>query len=257
MITRNIKMNIFLFFKKYLFLNIIKSIPLRALLLSLYATFIFGILTFGASAILTGIQEGYFKRDFCFNNTCIKNAASGFSQSILIMQAMFILLGIIASVGGIIVALMGYINSVSVSALGNHISHFKIFQEYLSYEINKRDRLSPASFDIFKWYNIIFNKSRSGSTSVSEEYCDLVLALNTIVSDSNTACTKAKKGSFSYVTHQINMVSTLADFGIVQPRLPRNDFYEVEDQIIALIANINREFCYSTSVPELIKRDYR
>ncbi|MFD3245410.1 retron Ec48 family effector membrane protein [Rahnella aquatilis] len=250
-------MNIFLFLKKYLFLSQIQSVPLRILLLFLYATFIIGILTFGASAILTGTQEGYFKRDFCFNNTCLENAAAGFSQSILIMQAMFILLGIIASVGGIIVALMGYINSVSVSALGNHISHFKIFQEYLSYEINKRDRLSPSSFDIFKWYNIIFNKSRSGSTSVSEEYCTLVLKLNELISKSNTACTKANKGSFSYVSHQINMVSTLAEFGIVQPRLPRNDFYEVEDQIIGLIANINREFCYSTSVPELINRDYR
>lgn len=250
-------MNIFLFLKKYILLSKIQSIPLRILLLFLYAITITGIVTFGISAILTGTQEGYFEKDFCFNNTCIKNAATGYSQSILILQAMFILLGIVASIGGIIVALMGYINSVSVSALGNHISHFKIFQEYLSYEINKRDRLSPASFDIFKWYNIIFNKSRSGSTSVSDEYCALVLKLNNIISNSNAACTKANKGSFSYVSHQINIVSTLIEFGIVQPRLPRNDFYEVEDQIIALIANINREFCYSTSVPELIKRDYR
>lgn len=250
-------MNIFLFLKKYLLLSIIQSRPLRSLLLFLYAITIIGILTFGISAFLTGTQEGYFYRGFCFNNTCIKNAADGYSQSVLILQAMFILLGIVASIGGIIVALMGYINSVSVSALGNHISHFKIFQEYLAYEINKRDRLSPTSFDIFKWYNIIFNKSRSGSTSVSDEYCALVLKLNTIISDSNTACTKANKGSFSYVSHQTKIVSTLIDFGIVQPRLPRNDFYEVEDQVIGLIANINREFCYSTSVPELIKRDYR
>lgn len=40
---------------------------------------------------------------------------------------MFILLGIVVSIGGIIVVLMGYINSVSVFVLGNYIFYFKIF----------------------------------------------------------------------------------------------------------------------------------
>ncbi|MEZ0535001.1 retron Ec48 family effector membrane protein, partial [Enterobacter sp. KB-221C9] len=150
-----------IFLKNYFLLKKIDSHSLRVLLLCLIAIVFLGAVFFVISFISTGIQERFFERDFCFHNTCILNFTNGYSQSLLILQATFILLGLVASIGGIVVALLGYTNSVSVSALGNHISHFKIFQEYLSYEINKRDRLSSSSFDIFKWYNIIFNKSRS------------------------------------------------------------------------------------------------
>lgn len=245
------------FLKNYIFLKKIDSGPLRALLFCLISIILLGILLFVTSFISTGIHEGFFSRGFCFHNTCILNFTKGYSQSILILQATFILLGLVASIGGIVVALLGYTNSVSVSALGNHISHFKIFQEYLSYEINKRDRLSASSFDIFKWYNIIFNKSRSGSTSISQDYCDLIIKLNNVISESNTACTRAKSGSFSYVKHQNDITTLLRDFGIIHPRLPRNDYYEVEDQVFELIDNINREFCYSSSIEPLVKRLYR
>ncbi|QGU87137.1 retron Ec48 family effector membrane protein [Erwinia sorbitola] len=245
------------FFKSYILLKKINSHPLRTLLLCLIAIISLGTIFFVTSFISTGMQEGYFSRNFCFHNTCILNFTKGYSQSILILQATFIILGLVASIGGIVVALLGYTNSVSVSALGNHISHFKIFQEYLSYEINKRDRLSASSFDIFKWYNIIFNKSRSGSTSISEDYCELIIKINNAISNSNTACTQAKSGSFSYVKHQNNITTLLRDFGIIHPRLPRNDYYEVEDQVFELINNINREFCYSSSIEPLVKRLYR
>ncbi|MBW4190957.1 retron Ec48 family effector membrane protein [Enterobacter bugandensis] len=245
------------FFKNYLLLKKIDSHALRILLLCLITIISLGTILFVISFISTGMQEGFFRRDFCFHNSCILNFTKGYSQSILILQATFILLGLVASIGGIIVALLGYTNSVSVSALGNHISHFKIFQEYLSYEINKRDRLSASSFDIFKWYNIIFNKSRSGSTSISQDYCNLILKINSTISDSNTACSQAKSGSFSYVKHQNKITTLLRDFGIIQPRLPRNDYYEVEDQVFELIDNINREFCYSSSIEPLVKRLYR
>ncbi|HEK2789087.1 retron Ec48 family effector membrane protein [Proteus mirabilis] len=245
------------FFKRYFLLERIDSPPLRYLLLCLITIISLGIILFITSLFFTGIQEGFFSRSFCFHNTCISNFTKGYSQSILILQATFILLGLVASIGGIVVALLGYTNSVSVSALGNHISHFKIFQEYLSYEINKRDRLSPSSFDIFKWYNIIFNKSRSGSTSISQDYRDLIIKINSAITESNNACSHAKSGSFSYVKHQINITTLLRDFGITHPRLPRNDYYEVEDQVFELIDNINREFCYSSSIEPLVKRLYR
>lgn len=244
-------------FIRYILLKKIGSPSLRVLLICLITIISLGTLLFLISFIATGIQESFFSRKFCFHNTCILNFTNGYSQSILILQATFVLLGLVASIGGIVVALLGYTNSVSVSALGNHISHFKIFQEYLSYEITKRDRLSASSFDIFKWYNIIFNKSRSGSTSISQDYCDLIKKINSAISESNTACTQAKSGSFSYVKHQNNITTLLRDFGIMHPRLPRNDYYEVEDQVFELIDNINREFCYSSSIELLEKRLYR
>src|SRR5699024_8160655 len=99
--------------------------------------------------------------------------------------------------------------------------------------------------------------SRSGSTSISQDYCNLIVKLNSAISDSNTACSLAKSGSFSYVRHQNNITNLLRNFGIIHPRLPRNDYYEVEDQVFELIDNMNREFCYSSSIEPLAKRLYR
>lgn len=242
--------------KKYIFLNQINSKVMKVLIWILLFISILGILLTLTSILLTGFQEHQFEKKFCFNNTCIKNALDLFSQSILIMQATFVLLGIITTIGGIVVALLSYINSVSVSALGNHISHFKIFQDYLSFEISKRNRLSTSSFDIFKWYNIIYNKSRSGLITVSPEYLDIINELNLKILESNFSSSKASNGSYSYVTHQINIISILKKIGISQARLPRNDFYEVEEQVLGLIENINREFCYSGFIPEISKRRY-
>jgi len=39
-------------------------------------------------------------------------------------------------------------------------------------------------------------------------------------------------------------------------KMPRNDFYEVEDQILSLIRNVNRTFCYSSYIPEIVERRY-
>ncbi|MFP1792704.1 retron Ec48 family effector membrane protein [Lonsdalea quercina] len=245
------------FFKNYLNLENIESNSLKKLIWSLYAITFLGIITSVVSITLTGYQEKYFNRSLCFNNTCIKTALDGFSQSFLIIQATLSILVTVATVGGIFVALLSYMNSVSVSALGNHISHFKIFQEYISFEIKKRDRLSLSSFDIFKWYNTIFNKSRSGLTLISDEYIYLIDSLNDKILISNEASENARNGSFSYVKHQKNMISILLQFGIKTSRLPRNDFYEVEDQIIDLIQNINREFCYSKKINDITKRNYR
>ncbi|MGX9313645.1 retron Ec48 family effector membrane protein [Pantoea ananatis] len=242
--------------KQYLTLEHVTSPTLKKLIWILYAISTLGLVISIIAFFCTGIQEHYFNLDFCFSNKCLKFAFTAFSETLTILQGTSLLLGLIASIGGIIVALLSYANSVSVSALGNHIAHFKIFQEYIFIEVNRRDRVSISSFDIFKIYNSIFDKSRTGRTSISQKYIDSINGLNDIISESNNKCSKNNGTSYSYTQHQIGMISKLQNIGIHQTRLPRNDFYEVEGQILEIIGSINAEFCYTSNIPSLYKRNY-
>lgn len=135
-----------------------------------------GVLLSTVALMATGVG-GEFARPLCFNNGCIKKFLELFDQSFLILTATLNLLVGLATIGGIIVALMSFLNSANTTALTNHISHFSIFQNYVAVEVSKRNRISPASVDTFVWYNLIFSNSRKGKTSISDEYCSIIAAL--------------------------------------------------------------------------------
>lgn len=214
-----------------------------------------GVLFSVSTLLVTGI-DGEFARPLCFNNGCIKKFLEIFDQSFLILSATLSLLVGITTIGGIIVALMSYLNSANATALANHISHFTIFQNYVAAEISKRNRISPASVDTFVWYNLIFSNSRTGRTSISDEYCNVISALNNEIFFSNEQARSASQGSFRYMPHQKRIIDSLSGLGIVLSHQPRNEFYEIEDQIFALISSLNKSFCYSNKVPDLLKRNY-
>jgi hypothetical protein len=204
----------------------------------------------------TGFADRQFSASLCFNNDCVKNFFESFDQSFVILDKTFELLVSIATIGGIVVALMSYLSSASATALSNHIAHFTIFQTYMATEIARRNRISPVSIDNFVWYNLIFSNSRTGKTYVSDQYCVAVAVLNEAVNFSNEQAKTAAQGSFRYMPHQQRIINALLPLGITLTHQPRNEFYEVEDQIFSLIATLNKNFCYSDRVPELLKRAY-
>lgn len=205
--------------------------------------------------LVTGFS-GEFSRPLCFTNGCIKKFLEIFDQSFLVLSATLSLLVGITTIGGIIVALMSYLNSSSATALSNHISHYSIFQNYIILEISKRNRIAAASVDIFVWYNLIFSNSRIGRTTISDEYCSVISALNNEILFSNEQARNANQGSFRYMPHQKRIIDSLNRLGIGLSHQPRNEFYEIEDQIFSLISSLNKSFCYSDKVPELLKRNY-
>ena len=206
--------------------------------------------------LTTGYTSGGFSKSVCFQNTCVENFFSIFSQSFSILDSTINLLVSLATIGGIVVALMSFLNSASATALSNHISHFSTFQNFILSEISKRNRISPASVDIFVWYNLIFSNSRIGKTNISDHYCKLISDLNSQIFFSNEQARTATQGSFRYMPHQQRMIEALFSIGISVNHQPRNEFYEIEDQILSLITSANRSFCYSEKVPELLKRNY-
>ena len=119
----------------------------------------------------------------CFNNECINNTVDAFSGAIKFMAGLIFLLTSIATIGGIFIALMGYINNHETSALNNHISHFSIFKDYIISEVSKRDRLDNSALDVFKWYNLIFSNSRAGSMAISLEYINEINNVNSVINE--------------------------------------------------------------------------
>lgn len=208
------------------------------------------------TTVYTGIKDGFFSLPLCFHKECVKSVITEFEYSFTIAKATLDFLVAVATIGGIIVALLSYLNSSSTAALTNHIAHFSIFQNYIINEIAKRDRISPASVDNLVWYNLIFSTSRSGKTDVSERYIKFVKELNVLIGQSNVQAERAHHGSFRYKPHQEKIIPQLKKAGIDVSFLPRNDFFEMEGQLFSLINRVNQSFCYSNSVPLLEERRY-
>lgn len=218
--------------------------------------FILGITLILVSLISTGQENSTFSKKLCFTNSCLKYTYNIFSETIKLSQAFTSLLTSIATIGGIVVAVFTYINSVKTNALNNHISHFQIFSNCIISECQKRDMLSISSIDIFHWYNSIFKRSRDGIMTVSNEYRRIIKDLNTTICVSNERCQKASKESFRYKVHQSEMIETLKTFKISLEMHPRNEFYEIEGQVLGLIQTVNNAFAANSNLEEIADRAY-
>ena len=53
------------------------------------------------------------------------------------------------------------------------------------------------------------------------------------------------------------MISAFRELGIVIRRMPRNDFYEIEQKLFNLIDKTNEEYCVLRGKGKLVKRTYR
>lgn len=225
----------------------------------LFRTFIFGLVCLLVIIITTSCSIIYSQNvsySFCLTNECLEEAIILYSASIKIFKGLLIVLTTIATIGGIFLALKSYINTYSSSILHNHISHLSLFKDFILGELEKRDKLHISSFDIFKWYNLIYSNSKSGSMGISTEYTDAIKSINGVINSSNQKVSKATNGSYIYKKHQNTLISVMLPLGIEMSSLPRNNFYEVETQLLALISVVNIEFCSDIDIVELQKRYY-
>lgn len=225
----------------------------------LFRTFTVGCLFLLISIISTSyslIFSSNVSYSFCLTNECLETTITLFSASIKIFQGLLIIVTSIATIGGIFLALKSYINSYNNSILHNHISHLSIFKDFILGELNKRDKLDISSFDIFKWYNLIYSESKIGSMKISTKYISAINQINAVIDSSNQKASMATNGSFLYKKHQNILISAMLPLGVEMCVLPRNNFYEVETQLMSLVSVINKEFCSDTDIPELQKRYY-
>lgn len=164
------------------------------------------------------------------------------------MNGTFSILVSISTVGAIIVALMTYISTMKTSALTNHISHLKTFQDYVLNEIEKLPSVSKTSVNTLIWYNVIYDKSRSGDMKISSHYREKIKEINAEINFSNTYSTDTSQPTFSYLEHQTSLIHELSKIGLTAARDTRANFFESEEQIFSLIDNVNKQFCGDSSL---------
>lgn len=215
-----------------------------------------GYLLSAWSIISTALEGHLFSKSLCLRDECIEYWTKTNEYSLAVAKATSDFVVALATAGGIVVALMTYVSNVSNSALANHINHYAIFQTYVINEVSKRDRVSPSSVDIFLWYNTIFMESRLGLMTVSKKYNKFTSDLNDRIALSNEKAKHAIDGSYRYTDHQVRIKDKLIEIGISISSQPRNDFYEIEDQVFSLIGAVNQSFCFSSEIPRLHTRIY-
>ncbi len=235
----------------------IRQHGLGLLLGTLAAVIVTGAVLAIVSVLSTIVATRAWEQNFCFSSACIVEAVKNFEGSISIVSAFSKIAAWIAAVGGIVVALLNYLNSTAATAFGNHVSHSRIFYDYVSSEIQKRDRIQSKNVDIYRIYTLAFSSSRLGIMSVSDEYKRKISNLAAAISRSNELSASPPNASFRFKDHQHRIIAALSDLGISVTTQPRIDFFEIEDEIIGLIDAINQVFCIEEPIDRLPTRIYR
>lgn len=238
--------------------KLIKDQPssLKILEAVIAATITLGLTLAFVVMISTISKMGMIDLSLCFTNSCISYYIKETDQAFAIAKATFDLGVAIATIGGIFVALFSYFNTAANSALTNHIEHLKAFREYLEAEIKKRERLTLSRIDTLYLYNIIFQHSRSGRTTVSDEYSNFITKLNDIIQESNKKCQQGSLEGFRYKDHQRKVKEHLVTAGISVEYAPRNDYFEMEGQLFSLLHRLSQSFCTPGEIPSIVERQY-
>lgn len=216
-----------------------------------------GIILSGIVWWQTQSELGVSNLEFCLSSSCIELFSRTYSGAIKILAVTLSLLVSLATTGGILVALMSYQESVSANSLSNHVSHLSLFRSYIEREIEKGQKLRNSSVDIHAWYFLMFPRSRSGSTRLSDRYIGSISALALVIERSNGSAVSGTGGTFRFATHQEAIISVLKPVGINLTRHSRMDFYEIEGEVFGLVNAVNSAFAYSGDVSKLPERKYR
>ncbi|MFU2316460.1 retron Ec48 family effector membrane protein [Rahnella sp. PCH160] len=185
--------------------------------------------------------ENLSQKEFCLASKCLVAFAEKTEGVIKIFEVTAWLLTIIATIGGMFVALMTYRTGIRNSNLSNHISHLNMFRDFINAEILKRKYLTPERINIYQWYVLIFPDSKYGDVKVSRNYDNSISDIKSIVNVANEKISEAT-GKYDYRTHQFKMIASLSEIGIKISNGAKNEFIAVELQVFDLIDCVNMTF---------------
>jgi len=189
-------------------------------------------------------KEKLYSQDFCLSYECIDTVLVAISSVVSLIDLSLKILVASVTIFGVYHALNNYLSSIDAARSNIHLTHLNTFKNYLISEVESHDRLKIKSFNIFKWYNTAFPLSNKGKLGIGDSYKKWIDEVNLQVKMSNDIVNGTTPKRFNYKEHQTRIISVSAKIGIKLPRLPRNDFYELESEIFALINKVNQEFCF-------------
>lgn len=208
------------------------------------------------SMLATTFTNGYGYLEFCIRSECLLNFYDYHKGSFDFFTKSISVISSIVTAVGIFVAVLTFINTKDSNALNNHISHLKLFTDYVESEVGNRDCLKISSFDSLSWYNLMFKESFAGSMIVSDEYLNKIYDINEQIRVTNEKSTKASNGPFRYTEHQARIIKVLKPLGIKLESSPKNDFMIIEQQVFSLIDVINGTFCHKENISKMLKVKY-
>jgi hypothetical protein len=206
-----------------------------------------GLFLLLACTVFIYVDSGFYNKKLCVKTACIKDFFATFNSIYYILDALSKIIVTTATALGVYYALMNYLSSSSTSNANVYLQHLNMFRTYIFDESIKDSKINVKSINIIKWYNLAFPDSIKGSLSVGKVYKDKVAALIKTVENSNSKLNGKNPEEFDYNKHQAEMIKSLTEIGIEIQRLPKNDFFEVENCLISLINNVNFEICQDKS----------
>ncbi|MCT8865088.1 retron Ec48 family effector membrane protein [Shewanella xiamenensis] len=202
-----------------------------------------GGITTSLIAIFYYLDSGYYGQDLCFETKCVKAFFNIFYSIPEFVDFYLKIVVAVITILGVFYALSNYLNSTTTSRLNVHLLHLNTFKDYVVSEVNKELRLNSKSIDVLKWYNLAFPKSRDGSLKIGEEYISNIKSIINEINSSNDIYQGNKLVEFQYNKHQSNIKLSLLSIGIMIDRMPKKDFFEVENEVFKLINKVNKELC--------------
>jgi len=202
------------------------------------------------------VDSALYNLEFCLSSGCISGFFYEFKNIIPIFEFLLKTLLSVVTIFGVLAALKNYLNTTHSARVNIHLTHLNTFKEYLQSEVNKEPRIDTKTVDILKWYNLAFPESRKGSLDIGSIYLKTVGDINKEIEISNKTSSGKLTKVFKYNEHQTRIIDKLSVLGIYVNRMPKKEFFEVEEEIFTLINKINKEICLLETQYFLFKRKY-
>lgn len=200
----------------------------------------------GASYLSTLEATDSRQLNFCLSSQCIRNFAFIFSGPISIIKAGVFLIGAFVSISGVYIALKNYIVSVSSSALTGYVNHLNLFRSFITDEIEVKTHITRMGVDPFSWHLAMFPQASFGDINIYPSYNNLIETIIKEIEYTSSSITKpTSQIRYDYKDHQTRIIKALSPLGISVSRMPKNNFFEAETQILDLIDSVNRTFAHS------------
>lgn len=200
--------------------------------------------------------------DLCLRTECVDYFEEIHAGAVSIIEWTFSILAGVITLGGVIVALLSYTNTRSATVLGNYLSHLEIFRSFIDIERTRRPLLAPESIDTFTMYEKLFSNPKAGDFEVSPDFIEDYSKLRHELDRSNSRAKRASDPSedgwarFEYRDHQKRVILALSQLGVKLDKLPRVEYFQIEDQALDLISGVTRTFCGGAQLRPLPKREY-
>ncbi|EGZ6858175.1 retron Ec48 family effector membrane protein [Cronobacter sakazakii] len=203
----------------------------------------------------TIISQDMYKLDLCIQSKCIDHFSEKIKGVIALAQAFGWFIALVATIGGVIVALRTYRSGIDNSNITNHIAHFSMFRDFVNTEIAKRKKIYPDTIDVYAWYNVIFPRSKKGDLNYSAEYLTFLNGIKSVIEEANYNISSLN-GNYKYQTHQRKIIDATSKIGMKINNGPKNLFVEIECEVLSLIDSVNRTFIDGYPVLCMLERKY-